>query len=147
VDATILTNPVDFSALEQGYVDLGSVPQYLPNWAQNNILTDTRRALLHRSTLVGFLRAHIRATRYIYEPTNRSEVIDILVKHTRSTPQVGATTYDLYINQRVIARDAALFEDGIKANFDALIAMGDLTEPPPLAGFIDGSFLAEAMKQ
>ena len=37
VAAAMLTNPVDFSALEQGYVDLGSVPQYLPNWAQNNI--------------------------------------------------------------------------------------------------------------
>jgi ABC-type nitrate/sulfonate/bicarbonate transport system substrate-binding protein len=39
VAAAMLTNPVDFSALEQGYVDLGSVPQYLPNWAQNNILS------------------------------------------------------------------------------------------------------------
>jgi len=37
VAAAMLTNPVDFSALEQGYVDLGSVPEYLPNWAQNNI--------------------------------------------------------------------------------------------------------------
>ena len=146
VAATILTNPVDFSALEQGYIDLGSVPQYLPNWAQNNILTDTRWALRHRATLVSFLRAHIRATRYIYEPANRDEVVDILVRYTRTTPQVGAATYDLYIKQQVIARDAALFEDGIKANFDALIAMGDLTAPPPLAGFIDGSFLAEASK-
>ena len=47
----------------------------------------------------------------------------------------------------MIARAAALSEDGIKANFDALIAMGDLIVPPPLAGFIDGSFLAEAAKQ
>jgi hypothetical protein len=46
----------------------------------------------------------------------------------------------------VIARGAALFEDGIRANFDALVAVGDLPEPPPLAGFIDGSFLAEASK-
>ncbi len=44
----------------------------------------------------------------------------------------------------MIARDAGLFEDGIKANFDALIAMGDISAPPPLAGFIDPSFLAEA---
>ena len=44
VAAAILTNPVDFSAIEQGFVDLGSVPQYLPNWAQNNILVDTRWA-------------------------------------------------------------------------------------------------------
>jgi NitT/TauT family transport system substrate-binding protein len=147
VAAAVLTNPVDFSALEQRYVDLGSVSQYLPNWAQNNILTDTRWALQHRDMLVAFLRARIKATKYIYEPANRDEVIDILVRYTRTTPQIGAATYDLYIKQQVIAREAALFEEGIKANFDALIAMGDLIEPPPLAGFIDGSFLAEAMKQ
>jgi NitT/TauT family transport system substrate-binding protein len=146
VAATILTNPVDFSALEQGYVDLGSVPQYLPNWAQNNILTNTRWASQHRGALVRFLRAYIRATRYVYEPANRDEVINILAKYTRATRQVGAATYDLYIKQQVIAREAALFEDGIKANFDALVAAGDLVAPPPLAGFIDGSFLAEAMK-
>jgi hypothetical protein len=50
------------------------------------------------------------------------------------------------MKQQVIAREAAMFEDGIKANFDALVALGDLTAPPPLAGFIDGSFLAEALK-
>jgi ABC-type nitrate/sulfonate/bicarbonate transport system substrate-binding protein len=147
VAAAILTNPVDFSALEQGYVDLGSVPQYLPNWAQNNILTDTRWAPQHRATLVRFLRAQIKATKYIYESANRDQIIDILVKYTRTTPQVAAATYDLYIKQHVIAREAALFEDGIKANFDALIARGDLLEAPPLDGFIDRSFLAEAMKQ
>jgi ABC-type nitrate/sulfonate/bicarbonate transport system substrate-binding protein len=146
VAAAMLTNPVDFVALEQGFVDLGSVPQYLPNWAQNNILTDTRWAAQHRALVVAFLRAHIRATKYIYAPANRDDVVAILAKHTRTAPQVAAATYDLYIRQQVIAREAALFEDGIKANFDALIAMGDLTAPPPLTGFIDGSFLAEASK-
>jgi ABC-type nitrate/sulfonate/bicarbonate transport system substrate-binding protein len=144
VAAAILTNPVDFAALEQGYVDLGSVQQYLPNWAQNNIVTDTRWAAQHRAVLVGFLRARIKATRYIYEPANRSEIVDILVRHTRIPRPAAAATYDLYIERQVIARDAGLFEDGIKANFDALIAMGDVAQPPPLAGFIDTSFLAEA---
>ena len=147
VTAAILTNPVDFAALEQGYVDLGSVPQYLPDWAQNNILIDTRWASRHRAAVVAFLRAHIKATQYIYAPANRDDVIAILGKYTRTTPRIATATYDLYIRQQVIARDAALFEDGIRANFDALIAMGDLAAPPPpLAGFIDGSFLAEASK-
>ncbi|HEY4745949.1 MAG TPA: ABC transporter substrate-binding protein [Steroidobacteraceae bacterium] len=147
VSAAILTNPVDFSALEQGFVDLGSVPQYLPNWAQNNILVDTRWGQQNRAAVVAFLRAHIKATRYIYEPANRDEVIAILAKHTRTTAQIAAATYDLYIKQQVVAREAALFEDGIKANFDALVALGDLAEPPPLAGFIDASFLVQASKQ
>jgi hypothetical protein len=46
----------------------------------------------------------------------------------------------------VIARGAALYEDGIKANFDALVALGDLATAPPLDRFVDGSFLAEATK-
>jgi ABC-type nitrate/sulfonate/bicarbonate transport system substrate-binding protein len=146
VAAAMLTNPVDFSALEQGYVDLGSVPQYLPNWAQNNILVDTRWAAQNRDTVLAFLRAHIKASNYIYEPAHRDEIIAILAKHTKATPQIAAATYDLYIKQGVIARGAALYEDGIKANFDALVALGDLATAPPLDRFVDGSFLAEATK-
>ena len=145
--ATILTNPIDFAALEQGFVDLGSVPQYLPNWAQNNIVVDTRWAQSNRAAILAFLRAHIRATKYFYDPANRDDVIGILAKHTRTAPQNAAATYDLYIRQQVIAREAALFADGIKANLDALVEMGELTEAPPLAGFIDASFLAEASRQ
>jgi ABC-type nitrate/sulfonate/bicarbonate transport system substrate-binding protein len=144
VAATLLTNPVDFAALDQGYVDLGSVPRYLPNWAQNNIIIDTRWAQRHRTAVVGFLRARIKATNYFYEPANRDDIIATLVKYTNTTQQIAAATYDLYVNQQVIARGAALSEEGIRANFDALVALRDLTERPPLAAFIDGSFLAEA---
>ena len=142
----MLTNPLDFTALEQGYVDLGSVPDYLPNWAQNNILVDARWAAKHRPAVLGFLRAHIRATGYFYDPANRDEIVGILAKYTKTTPQIAGATYDLYVKQRVIAPGAALFEDGIKANLDAFVAMGELPSPPPLAGFIDPSFLAEATR-
>jgi len=142
--ATILTNPIDFAALEQGFVDLGSVPQYLPSWAQNNILVDIRWAQSNRAAVIAFLRAHVRAIRYLYDNANRDEVIAILATNTRTAPQIAAATYDLYMRQQVIARDGALFSDGIKANLDALMEMGELTEVPPLAGFIDAGFLAQA---
>ena len=146
VAAAMLTNPVDFTAIEQGYVDLGRVPDYLPNWAQNNILIDTRWAQGNRATVTAFLRAQIKATKFIYDPANRDEVIAILAKHTKTSPQVTAATYDLYMKQNVIARDAALFEDGIKANVDALVALGDIPAPLPLNGFVDASFLEAASK-
>jgi len=144
--AAILTNPVDFTALEQGFVDLGSVQQYLPHWAQNNILVDTRWAQSNRAAVLAFLRAHIRATIYLYDSRNRDEVIGILAKHTHATPQIAAATYDLYIRQQVIAREASLYTDGIRANLDALVEMGELKEAPPLSEFIDASFLAEASR-
>jgi NitT/TauT family transport system substrate-binding protein len=144
VAAAILTNPLDFTALEQGFVDLGSVPQYLPNWAQNNILVDTRWAQRNRATILAFLRTRIKATEYLYNPANRDEVVAILAKYTRTSPTVAAATYDLFIKEKVIARKAALFADGIKANLDALVATGELADAPPLATFIDASFLTEA---
>ena len=87
VAAAILTNPVDFAAIEQGFSDLGSVTSYLPHWAQNNILVDSRWAAQHRAAVVALLRARIRATRFFYDPANRDEVIAILVKATRTTPR------------------------------------------------------------
>jgi NitT/TauT family transport system substrate-binding protein len=147
VAGAILTNPHDFIALDQGFVDLGSVPQYLPHWAQNNLMVDTRWAAQHRADILAFLRAHIRATRFFYDPANRADVIAILAKHTKTTPDVAAKTYDLYVRQQVIAPDGALFTDGLQANLDALAAAGEFPTPPPLANFIDPSFLAEVAKQ
>jgi ABC-type nitrate/sulfonate/bicarbonate transport system substrate-binding protein len=147
VAGAILTNPHDFMALEQGYVDLGSVPDYLPHWAQNNIQVDTRWAAQHRAEVLAFLRVHIRATRWFYDPANRAEAIAILAKHTKSTPEVAAKTYDLYVRQQVIAPDAALFTEGLQQNIDALVAIGEFKAAPPLANFIDPSFLAEVAKK
>jgi ABC-type nitrate/sulfonate/bicarbonate transport system substrate-binding protein len=146
VSAAVLTNPQDFAALEQGFVDLGSVPDYLPHWAQNNVLVNTSWAPRNRPAILAFLRAYIRATKYFYDGANRDEAIGILAKNTKTTQPVAAATYDLYVRQQVIAREAALFPDGIKANLDALVAMGELAAPPPLDQFIDASFLAEASK-
>src|SRR5262249_49168749 len=109
-------------------------------------LVNTRWAPQNRGAIRAFLRAYIKATKYFYDLANRDEVIGILAKYTKTTPHVAAATYDLYIKDKVIAVEAALFPDGIKANLDALIEMGELATPPPLADFIDTSFLADALK-
>jgi NitT/TauT family transport system substrate-binding protein len=146
VAATVLTNPQDFTALERGYVDLGSVPQYLPHWAQNNLLVDTRWAATHRAVVTAFLRADIRATRYFYDPKNRDDIVAILARRTRTTPEVAAATYTLYVRDEVIAPEAALSEAGIRANLEAFVAMRERAYVPEVAGFLDTSFLAEAVQ-
>ena len=144
VAAAVLTNPHDFIALDQGFVDLGSVRDYLPHWAQNNLLVDTRWAPQHRDAVIAFLRAHIRATRYLYDPAHRDEVIAILTRYTRTTHDVAAATYDLYVREKVVAPEAALSPEGIKATLDALVAMGERAAIPPPGDFIDARYLAQA---
>ena len=92
VGAAVLTNPVDLVALDQGFVDLGSVPQYLPHWTQNNLLVDMRWAARHRGAVLALLRAEIKATRFFYEAANRDEVIGILAKYTRTSLPIAAKT-------------------------------------------------------
>jgi ABC-type nitrate/sulfonate/bicarbonate transport system substrate-binding protein len=143
VAAAVLANPVDLVALEQGFVDLGSVAHYLPHWTQNNILINTRWAAAHHSAVLAMLRAEIRATRFFYDAANRDAVIAILAKSTGTRPSIAARGYDLYVRDEVIARDAGLSPEGIAANLDALVATGELSKAPPAEGFMDPSFLAE----
>jgi NitT/TauT family transport system substrate-binding protein len=147
VAGAMLTNPLDFTALEQGYVDLGIVPEYLPHWAQNNLLVAQSWAASHRAAVVAFLRAEIAATDFFYAPAHRDAVIAILVKFTKAEPATAAATYDFYLQQQVIAPKSALFEAGIQHNLDAFVEMGELQRPtPPLSQFIDPTYLAEAAK-
>lgn len=144
VVGAMLTNPLDSTARQHGYVELGSVPHYLPHWAQNNILVYTRWAQQNHGAVVAFLRVHIRATDYLYDPANRDEVIRILAKYTNSTLETATDAYEFFVHEEVIAPKGALFEAGIQANLDALVETGELTSSPPLENFIDPAFLAEA---
>lgn len=144
VAGAMLTNPLDDRAVAQGFVELGRVPDYLPHWSQNNLMVNTAWAARHRAAVVAFLKVHIRATDFLYDPKNRDEVIRILAASTRSSLEAAASTYDAFTRDEVIAPKAALFEPGIQANLDALVAMGELKSAPPLNSLIDPSFLAEA---
>jgi NitT/TauT family transport system substrate-binding protein len=144
--ATVLTNPLDFTALDQGYVDLGAVPQYLPNWAQNNVQINRTWGQSHRADVVAFLRAFVKATDFFYDPSHRDEVIDILAKYTKSDRTSAEKTYDFYIDIKAVPAHGALFTAGIQANLDAFVDMGEMKTTPPVANFIDPSYLAEATR-
>jgi len=57
----------------------------------------------------------------------------------------GASSNALCMRDEVITPEAALYPDGIRANLDALVTMGEVAKAPALTGFIDTSFLAEAL--
>jgi NitT/TauT family transport system substrate-binding protein len=145
VSAAILTNPQDFIALQQGYADLGSVSQYVPAWAQNNLIVDSRWSAKNAVSIAAFLRAWVRATRYYYDPANRAEVIEILAKYTKVAPDAATSTYDLFIKDSVISPDAELNHQGLDANLEALVTLGEIQAIPKIDGYIDLSFLNAAV--
>lgn len=146
VAATMLGSPFDFTALDQGYVDLGSASDYLPNWAQDNIIVNTAWAKNNHAAAVAFMRARTRATDYFYDPKNRDDVIQVLAKYTKSTLKSAADTYDLYIKEALISPKAALEESGLQENLDAFVQMGEIKSAPPVSEFVDRSIIADAGK-
>lgn len=146
VAATMLGSPFDFTALDQGYVDLGSVPDYLPNWAQDNIVVNTAWMKKNHAAAVALMRARVRATDYFYDPKNRDDVIQILAKYTKSSVKSAADTYDLYVKEQLISPKAALDESGLQDNLDAFVQTGEIKSAPPVSDFTDASVIADAVK-
>lgn len=144
VGASVLTNPLDFAALDQGYPDLGLVSDVFKVWTQNNIEVNTSWAKANRPAIVSFLKAHIKAINYFYDPANEDSVLAIMQKVTKDSPANAKRTYQYYVKEGVLAKGGELSVDGIQAVIEALRELGDLKQPLSAADLIDASFLKEA---
>lgn len=146
VGAAVLTNPNDLMALDEGYTDLGTAPDYVPVWAQNNVFVNRDWAKKNRGSVVAFLKTFIQATAMFYDPANREEVIAILMKYTSTDRSAAERVYDFYQAKKIIMPEAALSEEGVKAVVDSLVEIKELPTPLPISDLIDKSYLAEARK-
>jgi NitT/TauT family transport system substrate-binding protein len=146
VGAAVLTNPNDILALNEGFRDLGSAPDYVPTWSQNNAFVNANYARAHRDEIVAFLRAYRKAVAYFYDPANREETLDIMIQYSKSDRGTAEQIYKFYMDKGIIARDGAISEAGIQAVLDSLIANGEVKQPPKLADFVDRSFLDASSK-
>jgi ABC-type nitrate/sulfonate/bicarbonate transport system substrate-binding protein len=133
IDATVLSTPQSFKAIEDGFTDLGPVAPYLgefpmmiwhvnANWARDN-----------EKTLTAFIRAHNRAVRYMSDPAHRSEVAEILAKASGSSVADALKTWDLCMQVNAFVADGSITDAAILRVRDTLLQSGDLKEPgmPP----------------
>jgi len=133
IDATVLSTPQSFKAIEDGFTDLGPVAPYLgefpmmiwhvnANWARDN-----------EKTLTAFIRAHNRAVRYMSDPAHRSEVADMLAKASGSSVADALKTWDLCMQVNAFVADGSITDAAILRVRDTLSQSGDLREPgmPP----------------
>jgi len=146
VGAAVLTNPNDLMALADGSVDLGSAPDYVPVWSQNNAFVNEAWAKTHRSQVVAFLRVLKKSVDVFYDPAQKDRVIDIMAKYSGSDRATSEKIYQFYIDKKIIAAKGALTADGIQAVIDSLIANGEVKVPLKAVEMIDGSYLAETEK-
>jgi NitT/TauT family transport system substrate-binding protein len=147
VQAAILAAPFDFRALGEGYTNLGTTYERLPDFPFTAYGVNHSWAERNRDAVVGFLRAYLAGIEWLYDPANRSEAIAILVKETNANPDDAAKTYDQYLRDvKVFRKDGALTEDAMRKMLQGVVELGDLKEPlPPVSKYVDNSFLKAAL--
>jgi ABC-type nitrate/sulfonate/bicarbonate transport system substrate-binding protein len=104
-----------------------------------------RRDWIQRNedTLARFIRGYQAGQRWLYDPANREPAIQVLVDKTRLSPDDARATYELYIDrERVFPVGMRVSLDGIQAALDALVELGDLTQPtPPPSKYVDTTYI------
>ena len=146
IGAAVLTNPNDILALNNGYRDLGSAPDYVPVWSQNNAFVNAAYARDHRTEIEAFLRAYRKAVAFFRDPAQRDETLDIMKRYSGADAATAERIYRDYVEKRIIVPDAAISTAGIQAVVDSLVASGELKTAPKVAEFIDASYVGGSTK-
>jgi ABC-type nitrate/sulfonate/bicarbonate transport system substrate-binding protein len=126
VAATLLAQPADFKAEDQGMHRLASTDEVFKGPA---IVFVARRSWLAKNgdTARRFLKGAVAGMRWFNDRKNRQQAIDILVKTIKVSPDLAGRTYDLFLDKGVISKDGRLplahVENYLKLSDDGRAAM------------------------
>ncbi|HLH26113.1 MAG TPA: ABC transporter substrate-binding protein [Chloroflexota bacterium] len=145
-EGAIMTQPLDFVAIDDGYKLLGRSTDVLQHFMFMSVSANRSWARDHRDVLVRYMRGLGAAVDWLYDPANKDEAIDILARHTNTERSAVARTYEVYIEQgKVVPQHAAVPVEGLQEYLNAMIELGDLPGPTAdPARYIDLSYVQAA---
>ncbi len=147
VDAAILTQPVDFEAIAEGFHLLGRSDQVLPHYSFMMIGAQTVWAAAHRKAVVQYLAALSRGADWLYTPANEEAAVAMLAERTQVAAQFVAKTYDVYIRNspgRVVTRGEQIDMAGLQIYGQAMKDLGLLGGTVDAKRWVDSSYTAAA---
>ena len=113
--AALLNRPFDSMAAAKGANDLGAMNDTFPHYQSGVGMARRAWAKDHKAELIGFIRAYVKGSLWIFEPRNKDAAIANLLKNTPNLPP--KTAEDIYNNTTgpgtVTSPTAALDETGI----------------------------------
>jgi ABC-type nitrate/sulfonate/bicarbonate transport system substrate-binding protein len=147
-DGAIMTQPIDFVAMSEGFKLLGRSTDVLQQFMYMNVSANRDWAREHRQELVRYLRGLGNGIDWLYDPANKDAAIEILMERTKADRDAVAKTYTVYVEEgKVLPRHAEASLPGLQLFLQAMIELGDLPGPTadPLR-YVDPSFVDEAKK-
>jgi ABC-type nitrate/sulfonate/bicarbonate transport system substrate-binding protein len=143
VAGAILAQPFDFAAERQGYRRLGNSNDIVRTF--EFIGYNARRDWMSRNedTLARFIRGYRAGQRWLYDPANKEQAIQVLSAQTRLAPEDSRATYELYVErERSFPESMRPSPAGVQAVLDSLVELGDLTAPtPPITKYVEPTYV------
>lgn len=130
IAGALITEPVNFEAIDAGYHKLGGVYEVSPvpsvvfamlrSWAKAN-----------ESTTVGLLRAIYRAQGWLNDTKNKTAAVDLMVKLSKANRTSVERTYDKYIKDLKVYNRGAITIDVISRTLEEMVSIGAISKPLP----------------
>jgi ABC-type nitrate/sulfonate/bicarbonate transport system substrate-binding protein len=144
IDAGLQGAPLNYIALDAGFVDLGSPREQFPDFQFTSLDTDADWAKRNEDTAVAFLRAWLAAHRWFYE--NKPGVTEIAVKETGVDRRYAERAWDEYVRDEIFPRDGRASVAAVQALIEVSSLIRNLPgrSGSPAAQYINHAYLDRA---
>jgi NitT/TauT family transport system substrate-binding protein len=146
VDATMLSTPQSFQAVQNGYADLGPVAPFLGEFPMMIWNVNEEWAKSHEKELLAFIRAHNKAVRYMSDPAHKQEVSQMLADASKSSLDDALKTWDVCMQVKAFVADGGISDGATERVRDTLLASGDIKTSAPPSAYVDHRFANAAAK-
>ena len=146
-DAVPLGQPDDIVFTQKGYSKLGDSMEVIPVLQFNVIAARRDWAEKNKDVATRFVRAFGNAYKFMRDPANRDEVVEIIVETTGAPTDVARSMLAFYYepDRGVMPKQAEISMEGMAKVIELLGQTGELKPPLPAADkFVDLQYLKAA---
>lgn len=147
VSATLVTEPTSFLAEEDGLQVLDRTLRYLPHFEFLVMIGNSQWMQAHRGATVAFLRAIIRADRWLYDSRHEEEASRILARYTHMKEVYARRAYqDHFLRFKAFPRQAEIDMPALQEVIKVMVKNNRLPREYPAREFVDDSYRQQALQ-
>src|ERR1700688_4918289 len=147
---SMLGPPALITAKREGFVSLAKVQDVIGPYQAAGYFAQRKWALDNKENVENYLAAIIEAQRWLMDPANKQEVIDLWISEFHMKPEIAAATYESSVNAPGgFEKDATLDIEGFKNVLQLRAEMEGQWggHPPSVDKYYDPSYYHDALKK
>jgi len=148
VSGAMVTIPTSFRALEEGLNLLANIATYLPDYQFTTVAGHIEWMKANHDATVRFLMGIIKGLRFVHDPKNKKEAVDIMVKHHKISRKYAEMAHKMVVEDlKPMRNDALPSTKAIDVLIKVEVERKALDKQYPASMFIDDSYRQEALKR